>query len=226
MSVENPANSLVRERLDGARSILLFSALQLKKEFEEIYSTGNKTIETTLWGAVLDYDLQIYLKETCDPDASREQLESFSEGIKRGYAFMIGVFMQPEVDKDYQPIVGEEDLALFREVIDGRFSSSSDLLEESDLGGVDDSRELFFSLLAEKLAEDPNFNRLISSYEELLVEKLSDKGDLAEYEISGFLHGISSVYGLERLRYEKIEHDRRYGVDRGIEDMSRYLDEQ
>ncbi len=226
MSIENPVNSLVHEKLDGAQSILLFSALQLEEESEEIYSTGNKAIETILWRTILDYDLQIYLEETCDPDASQEQLQSFSEGIKRGYVFMIGVFMQLGGDKGYQPIVDEEDLALFKEVIDGKFSSSSDLPEESDIESADDSRELFFSLLADKLAEDPNFDRLISSYEVLLAEELSDKGDLAEYEISGFLHGISNVYGLERLRYEKAEYDRIYGVDRGVDDISKYLDEQ
>lgn len=213
-------SELSYSHMNPADSVAFFSDLQINGQ--EIVERGRRYIETTNWQKVLGSDLQHYSDVAHDPDCTPTQTKAFSNGITHGYQLMIGLFSsysEPSIDP---ASLTQEDVTLFREVISGTFPLPEDLITEEGFE-IDDSSEYFFILLADKMAEDEQFSALIESYVELLKEQQFQDGDLAEYVVAGFLHGVASVYGLERLRYERNEYYIQYGIQNGIDDISKFL---
>lgn len=202
----------------------VLSFFELQTNAEGIHSRGRQHIASTNWQKVLGLDLQHYTEVSFDPDCTVAQREAFCKGIVHGYELMLGLFSHSPLSSIDPSSLTREDVSLFSEVLQGKFTLPEGFMRENGFE-TDDSSEYFFVLLADKLSEDEHFSTLIESCAELLQRPSQSGNENCEYIIAGFFHGIASVYGIEKLRHERDEHYAAYNIEQGVGDLSRFLED-
>lgn len=196
--------------LTHEQSSLISKELEMAgRDYETIYKAGVTAVAYMGWLAIQSFDMTNYGERLADPNSSDAEKEAFCFGIANGYEVMLGVasYLTHMREGDSTRIgVDDDDSQLFMEVMGGKFSLPEGMLTDEGFDS-DDSSELFFLTLGNRLAQDHHLFEVLESYEHILrtngeLDSYPTESE-KEHHLAGLFHGFSSVYGFMVLLSEK-----------------------
>lgn len=190
-----------------------FIRQELEVDPEAILSGGRTLIEHFGWLAVQAFDIHYYGSELADPKSTAQEKAAFSFGIAKGYELTLGLAAYIEnlrlASIDTLGL-DEDDLTVFMETMRNKGVPSRLIIEAAGMEFDEEyfaeitSSDVFFHILADRMAEDKSLNGIIEFYEQLIRgnRTLSSYGNSeVEHHVAGVMHGLASAYGLMRVLY-------------------------